>query len=56
MAMMLVLVACIAVILKLYRDPDRLAETLPTIRYFARPRAQMAETASRLRQPSNSDP
>jgi L-seryl-tRNA(Ser) seleniumtransferase len=43
--------AALEAILKLYRDPDRLAETLPTMRYFARPKAQMAEAASRLRQP-----
>ena len=40
--------AALEAILKLYRDPDRLAETLPTMRYFARPKAQMAEAASRL--------
>jgi L-seryl-tRNA(Ser) seleniumtransferase len=43
--------AALEVILKLYRDPDRLAETLPTIRYFARPKTEMTEVASRLRQP-----
>ena len=43
--------AVLEAILKLYRDPDRLAQTLPTIRYFARPKAEMAEAASRLRQP-----
>ncbi len=43
--------AALEAILKLYRDPDRLAQTLPTIRYFARPQAEMAEAASRLRQP-----
>ena len=43
--------AVLEAILKLYRDPDRLAETLPTIRYFARPKTEMAEAASRLRQP-----
>ena len=43
--------AALEAILKLYRDPDRLAETLPTLRYFARPKAEMAEAASRLRQP-----
>ena len=41
--------AALEAILKLYRDPDRLAETLPTMRYFARPKAEMAEAASRLR-------
>ena len=43
--------AALEAILKLYRDPDRLAATLPTIRYFARPKTEMAEVASRLRQP-----
>ena len=37
--------------LKLYRDPDRLAETLPTLRYFARPQAEIAAGRARLRQP-----
>ena len=43
--------AALEAILKLYRDPDRLAATLPTLRYFARPKTEMAEVASRLRQP-----
>ena len=34
--------------LRLYRDPDRLAEQLPTMRHFARPRAEIAETAKGL--------
>jgi L-seryl-tRNA(Ser) seleniumtransferase len=42
--------AALEAILKLYRDPDRLAQSLPTIRYFARPKAEMAEAAARLRQ------
>jgi L-seryl-tRNA(Ser) seleniumtransferase len=43
--------AALEAVLKLYRDPDRLAETLPTIRYFARQRTDLAEVASRLLQP-----
>ena len=31
--------------LKLYRDPDRLAETLPTIRFFARPKMSIKQAA-----------
>jgi L-seryl-tRNA(Ser) seleniumtransferase len=38
-------------VLKLYRDPDRLVETLPTLRYFARRSPEMAQVAARLRQP-----
>ena len=34
--------------LKLYRDPDRLAETLPTIRYFARSKASIEQAAHRM--------
>jgi L-seryl-tRNA(Ser) seleniumtransferase len=41
--------AVLEAVLKLYRDPDRLAETLPTMRYFSRPRSEMAQAASRLR-------
>jgi L-seryl-tRNA(Ser) seleniumtransferase len=43
--------AALEAVLKLYRDPDRLAETLPTMRYFSRPRSEMAQAASRLRHP-----
>ena len=43
--------AALEAVLKLYRDPDRLAATLPTIRYFARQRSDLAEVASRLLQP-----
>ncbi len=34
--------------LKLYRNPETLVETLPTIRSFARPKADIADAASRL--------
>jgi L-seryl-tRNA(Ser) seleniumtransferase len=43
--------AALEAVLKLYRDPDRLGDTLPTVRYFARPNSEMAEAAARLRQP-----
>jgi L-seryl-tRNA(Ser) seleniumtransferase len=35
--------------LKLYRDPDRLPHTLPTLRTFVRPQSDIAAAASRLR-------
>lgn len=41
--------AALEAVLKLYRDPDRLAEHLPTARYFARTRAAVATIAARLR-------
>jgi L-seryl-tRNA(Ser) seleniumtransferase len=43
--------AALEATLKLYRDPDRLPETLPTLRYFVRPRGQITEAARRLTQP-----
>jgi L-seryl-tRNA(Ser) seleniumtransferase len=36
---------------KLYRDPDRLPETLPTLRAFVRPRSEIASCAARLARP-----
>ncbi len=40
--------AALEATLKLYRDPDRLAETLPTLRYFARKPEQLRGIANRL--------
>lgn len=40
--------AALEATLKLYRDPDRLAQTLPTMRFFARTRADMAAQGERL--------
>jgi L-seryl-tRNA(Ser) seleniumtransferase len=40
--------AALEATLKLYRDPERLPETLPTLRTFLRPRAQIAAAAARL--------
>jgi len=40
--------AVLAATLRLYRDPDRLAQQLPTIRMLARPQAEIKAAASRL--------
>jgi L-seryl-tRNA(Ser) seleniumtransferase len=43
--------AALEATLKLYRDQDRLPQTLPTLRHFVRSREQIAEAARRLTGP-----
>jgi L-seryl-tRNA(Ser) seleniumtransferase len=41
--------AALEAILKLYRDPDRLPQTLPTLRLFVRPKQDITAVAAGLR-------
>jgi L-seryl-tRNA(Ser) seleniumtransferase len=43
--------AALQATLKLYRDPDRLPETLPTLRFFVRSRSDIAGVAARVAGP-----
>ena len=38
-------------VLNLYRDPERLPQSLPTLRYFVRSSSEISEIATRLRDP-----